>query len=218
MPAYNEAAVLSSVLSDVCSAVPARRVVVVNDGSCDATGVIAAKHGVHVVHHELNRGLGAALKSGMILAVALGAQAVVTFDADGQHKAQHVDQMIAPLLRGEADMVIGSRFLKNESMPRHRRAFNAIGNVVTWLFHGAWTSDSQSGLRAFNLHALTNLDIRANQMDVSSEFIKEAHRLRLRVAEVPIPPIYTEYSMSKGQSFMGGIRTVSKIAIRKFLH
>lgn len=217
MPAYNEAPVIGAVLAQLTQRVSPSRVIVVNDGSADATGAIAQECGVHVVHHRINRGLGAALKTGLTLAHELGAQVVVTYDADGQHDSQDVARVAAPIIENSVDMVIGSRFLQSGQMPWTRRVFNWIGNVVTWVFHGAWVSDSQSGLRAFSRDTLGRLHISANHMDVSSEFVREVHRLNLNIQEVPIKPVYTEYSLSKGQSLGGGFRTVAKIALRKFL-
>ncbi len=217
MPAYNEAAVLPLVLEDVCKNIHPQQIILVNDGSGDQTKTIAKQFGVHVLSHKVNRGLGAALKSGIILSVALGADAIVTFDSDGQHKAKDIKKITEPIKLGEADMVIGSRFLQNQSMPFHRKIFNWIGNFVTWVFYGKWVSDSQSGLRAFTSDVAQKMNIKANHMEVSSEFINEAQRLGLRLSEISIEPVYTEYSLSKGQSFVGGVKTLTKIALRKFL-
>lgn len=217
MPCFNEAPVLASVLDMVRSRVPVSNVIVVNDGSSDGSGSIAESYACHVVHHRLNRGLGAALQTGFALAQSIGAEIVVTFDADGQHHIDDVPALVGRIREGKADMVIGSRFLDRKRMPLHRRFFNWLGNCVTWLFHGAWVSDSQSGLRAFSKEALVQMRMSANTMDISSEFIREVHRLRLRVVEVPIRPVYTAYSLGKGQSFMGGVRTLTKIILRKYM-
>lgn len=213
MPCYNEGAVLASVLEHVTTHVPATSVIVVNDGSSDTSAEIARATGVHLVEHRINRGLGAALKTGIDLALALGAQVVVTFDADGQHHGEDIARL-ADAVRQGADMVIGSRNLDRQNMPWYRRVYNNLGNAVTWGMHGAWVSDSQSGLRAFRREALSRMHIRANRMDVSSEFVKEAHRLRMQLVEIPVRPVYTEYSLSKGQSFAGGVRTLVTMAIR----
>lgn len=213
IPCYNEAAVLATVLSHVTTYVPVTSVIVVNDGSTDTSGTLAREAGVHVVDHRINRGLGAALKTGIDLALALGAKTVVTFDADGQHHGGDIARLIEAI-EGGAAMVIGSRNLDRQQMPWYRRLYNNLGNVVTWGMHGAWVSDSQSGLRAFRSDALAQMRIRSNRMEVSSEFVKEAHRLRLALVEIPVRPVYTEYSLSKGQSFMGGVRTLVTMAIR----
>lgn len=216
IPAYNEATVLAGVLRDVLSVVSPHHVIVVNDGSADETGTIARDAGVRVVTHRINRGLGAALKTGLILAKRLGAECAVTFDADGQHQAADIAKISAPVLTGDADMVIGSRFLKTQDMPQIRRVFNWIGNLVTWGLHGIWVSDSQSGLRAFSKTALDQMQISANHMGISSEFVHEMHRLQLPITEISIAPVYTEYSMSKGQSLAVGVKQFFTMFVRKF--
>ncbi len=216
IPAYNEETVLEEVLTDVLAVVPAQRVIVVNDGSKDQTPAIARAAGVHVVSHRINRGLGAALKTGLQLAFEMGAECAVTFDADGQHSAKDIVRVSEPILAGNADMVIGSRFMKVQDMPQIRRVFNWIGNVVTWALHGVWVSDSQSGLRAFSKKALSQMKISANHMGISSEFVHEMHRLQLPIEEVSIAPVYTEYSMSKGQSLKVGVKQFLTMFVRKF--
>jgi len=88
---------------------------------------------------------------------------------------------------------------------------------MTWLFFGLWTTDSQSGLRGFNRRAIDTIDVRMDRMEVSSEFIKEIHERRWRLAEIGIPAIYTEYSLSKGQSFLVGVKTAAKLILRRFI-
>jgi UDP-N-acetylglucosamine---dolichyl-phosphate N-acetylglucosaminyltransferase len=213
IPCYNEAAVLAEVLSHVTTYVPATAVIVVNDGSTDDSGIIAHAAGVHVAEHRINRGLGAALKTGMDLALVLGAHTIVTFDADGQHHGADIARLVAAIEDG-AGMVIGSRNLDRQQMPWYRRVYNNLGNAVTWGVHGVWVSDSQSGLRAFRRVAIEQMRIRSNRMEVSSELVKEAHRLRLPIVEIPVRPMYSAYSLSKGQSFLGGVRTLITMAIR----
>lgn len=217
LPCYNEAPTVPKVLEEVCRVVPQEHIVVVDDGSTDHSRILAREHARHVIVHRINRGLGAALQTGVQFALAQGAQIIVTMDADGQHHAQEIPALVAPIISANAEMVIGSRFLRKQSMPLLRRVFNSIANVVTWLVHGRFVSDSQSGFRAFSRDALLRMRMRANRMDISSEFIKEAHRLQLRLIEVPITSVYTQYSLSKGQNFVGGVRTFWSMLIRKAL-
>ena len=114
-------------------------------------------------------------------------------------------------MNGEADAVIGSRFLTRQPMPIFRRVGNSFFNIITFLLFGAKTTDSQSGYRAFNKRAAESLEIRVNGMEVSSEILKEIKTKRLRLKEVPIKATYTEYSLSKGQNFMLGIKTLIKL-------
>jgi glycosyltransferase involved in cell wall biosynthesis len=168
----------------------------------------------------VNRGLGGAIGTGLAAAVRLGADAVVTMDADGQHRAQDAGRIFARLEQGDVDFVIGSRMVRSEDggrMPLRRVLFNAIGNLLTYLLFGVWVSDSQSGLRGLSRQAAETVDLRTNGMEVSSEFIKEIRERRWRVAEIGIPAIYTEYSMSKGQSFFVGVKTAAKLILRRFI-
>lgn len=215
VPAYNEGNTVGGVvrgLLPVCDAV-----LVVDDGSTDATGAAAEEAGATVVRHALNRGLGAALGTGIAAAVANAADAVVTFDADGQHKPEDVRRMVEPIAAGLAEAVIGSRLLARHKMPLARRLANWIGNALTWALFGLWVSDSQSGLRAFSRSAARQLEIRTDRMEVSSEIIKEIRRHGWRLAEVPIEPVYTEYSMSKGQGFLVGLKTAGKLVLRRLM-
>ena len=139
----------------------------------------------------------------------------VTLDADGQHNPEDIPKFVEPIKNGGVDVVIGSRFLKNEKMPLSRKIANFLGNIITFLFFGIWVSDSQSGFRAFSREALQRLNLKSSGMEISSEIIKEIKRNDLRLLEVPIKPIYTKYSMSKGQNFLEGVKTVFQLILRR---
>ena len=219
IPAYNEESTVAQVVRDAVRV--ADVVVVVDDGSRDRTSALAAEAGAIVVRHAVNRGLGGALGTGLAAAVKLGADAVVTMDADGQHRAADAARVFARLAEGNVDFVIGSRMLPSEEgagkMPIHRVLFNGVGNVLTYLLFGVWVTDSQSGLRGLSRGAAEVIDLRTNGMEVSSEFIKELRERRWRMAEISIPAIYTEYSLSKGQSFLVGVKTAAKLILRRFI-
>jgi glycosyltransferase involved in cell wall biosynthesis len=219
IPAYNEEATVAQVVREAVRAADA--VVVVDDGSRDRTAALAAEAGAIVVRHAVNRGLGGALGTGIAAAVKLGADAVVTMDADGQHRASDAGRIFARLGQGDVEFVIGSRMLPGVEgagkMPIHRVFFNAVGNALTYLLFGVWVTDSQSGLRGLSRAAAEAIDLRTNGMEVSSEFIKELRERRWRMAEIGIPAIYTEYSLSKGQSFLVGVKTAAKLILRRFI-
>lgn len=214
VPAFCEETKVGGVVSATLPFVDA--VIVVDDGSVDHTGEVARKAGAQVVRHVVNRGLGAAIGTGMAAALAAGADVIVTLDADGQHEAKELLNLVAPIARGHADVVIGSRLLTRRGMPLHRVLANHIGNIITFFLFGIFVTDSQSGFRAFSRHATQMIEIRSNRMEVSSELIAEIRRKSLRVAEVPITAIYTEYSLSKGQSFCVGLRTMYHLLLRRF--
>ncbi len=199
IPAFNEEASIKEVISDL-RAHGFENIVVIDDGSSDGTTRQAQKNKVVVIRHLTNRGLGAALGTGFEYARRSLFDAVVTFDADGQHRAKDVKRVLTPLGKGGVDVVIGSR-LKSQAgaMPLDRKVVNLLGNILTFVLYGVWTTDSQSGLRAFSRKAVECITIKTDRMEVSSEFFKEIRRNRLKFAEVPIESIYTDYSQ-KGSS------------------
>lgn len=209
VPAWNEEETVGKVLDGLRQFVD--EMVVVDDGSTDKTGDSASRRGATVVRHTLNRGLGAALKTGFVVALRREADVVVTFDADGQHAPEDVAAVVQPILRGKADAVIGTRLHDRQGMPIFRRAANFAGNIVTWVLFGVRTTDSQSGFRAFSREAASRLDLKTDRMEVSSEILAEVARLNLRLVHVPIASRYTAYSLSKGQSFTMGIRTLGRL-------
>ena len=204
IPAYNEEQTIIQAIRDL-KVHGFREIIVVDDGSGDRTAELAEGEGIVLYRHVVNRGLGVALGTGIEAALRLGAEVIVTFDADGQHLAEDVPRLVEPILGKEADVVIGSRTLDRAGMPFIRRVGNVGCNLITWAMFGVRTSDSQSGLRAFSRKAAEALDLRSNEMEVSSEIFWEIKRNDLKFQEVPIRPIYTAYSLSKGQSLLGGL-------------
>jgi len=213
IPAYNEAQTIAEVLEHTRPHVDV--MLVVDDGSSDRTAEIAHAQGALVVSHVINRGLGAAIGTGFAAAKKMNVDVVITLDADGQHDANEIPVFVKAIQNG-ADMVIGSRMLTGfKGMPWYRRVAQLLGNVVTLVLFGAWVTDSQSGFRAFNRYALDKIEIKTNRMEVSSELVAEAKRNQLALKEVPIKAIYTEYSLSKGQSFFVGVKTLVKLVLRR---
>ncbi len=225
IPAYKEETTIADVLTRTRSFVD--EMIVVNDGSPDATAEVASKNGAIVVSHVINRGLGAAIGTGFLTAQKRGADVVITLDADGQHDPSEIPKFIEAIKNG-ADVVIGSRMLRPPSpfegegrgevfhgMPWYRQAANLLGNLSTLVLFGAYVTDSQSGFRAFTKNALSKIEIKTNRMEVSSELIAEAKAHGFKIVEVPIKAIYTDYSLSKGQSFFVGIKTLLKLVLRR---
>lgn len=217
VPAYNEEKSLAGVISDLQSH-GFRNIVVVDDGSTDQTAKKAKS--VVVIRHPINRGLGAALGTGFEYAIQKDAELVVTFDSDGQHKAKDIQKIIDPVLSGYADVVIGSRMLwKKKEMPLSRLLENYVSNLATFCLYGVWATDTLSGLRAFNKKALNCIKIKTQRMEVSNEFFKEIRRNKLKYFEVPLEPVYTDYSMessSQGQFPAREIRLGVTMILRLF--
>ena len=215
IPAFNEAKSIQKVIRDVKTVVP--DVIVIDDGSSDGTADLARSEGALVYQHILNRGLGGALGTGLVAALRQKADCIVTFDADGQHLPQDIMRMVQLIAEGKADVVIGSRLKEFQKMPFRRRLYNDVANIITLMLFGMRTTDSQSGLRAFSRESAKKIRLRTNKMEVSSEFMKEIYTHRLRFVEIPIKPIYTQYSMSKGQNFFVGIKTLIRLIVLRFM-
>ncbi len=214
IPAYNEETTIAEVLKGTRDFVD--EVVVVDDGSTDRTAQIARVQGAVVVSHVINRGLGAAIGTGFEMAKKRNAEVVVTLDADGQHDPSEINKFVHAIEKG-ADVVIGTRMKTRVGMPWYRQVAQILGNLTTFVLFGAWVSDSQSGYRAFTEFALSKIELQTNRMEVSSEIIAETKRNKLVLKEVPIKAIYTEYSLSKGQGFFVGIKTLVKLVLRRIM-
>lgn len=216
IPAYNEESSIGRVIKGLKKE-GYRRIIVVDDGSDDRTSAIARSEGVLVYRHSLNRGLGGALGTGIKAALQNNADIIVTFDADGQHDPKEIKRLIQPIRDGKADFVVGSRLKDPKGMPWIRRMGNWGFNIITLVLFGVWTTDSQSGFRAMSGKAAEMIRIRTNRMEVSSEFFTEIRRNRLRYAEVPIKAIYTDYSMTKGQSSLNAFKILVKLILRRLM-
>ena len=217
IPAFNE----SRVIFEVLKALPRRLkgvssvdIVVIDDGSLDTTFKEAKKAGVNIVRHSLNRGLGAAIKTGFSWAREQNADIVVTFDADGQHDPADIPKLINPIIFKKADLVIGSRFRSKQRIPTDRLFINWFANFATFILYGVYCSDSQSGMRAFSQKAINLIDFKADRMEFSSEILLEAKRNKLKVAEIPIKAVYTNYSRLKGQKNLNAIPVFARFLIR----
>jgi glycosyltransferase involved in cell wall biosynthesis len=220
IPAYNEAATIGDVIRQILAVeMPGieKEIIVVDDGSSDQTAAIARSEGAVPIRHLVNRGVGGALATGIETALRRDADWIVTCDADGQHSPSDIMRLIEPIRSGLADVVIGSRMADPGGMPWTRRIANRLANVITSVLFGIRTTDSQSGLRAFSRSAARRIRITANRYEALSEIIAEIHRHRLRLMEVPIRVIYTDYSLSKGQGFGVGLKTLFRLLLSKFL-
>ena len=218
VPAFNEEKTVSQIIEGIAER--GYNVILVNDGSRDKTLNLAIEskrkypNQIFVVSHVINRGLGAALKTGMVVALNKGAEYIVTFDADGQHEIADIPKVCKPLQDGEADVVIGARPF--EDMPISKSFANYIMNALTLIFYGRNVKDSQSGLRAFTAHAADVINIVSRGYGVSSEFIKEISDKKLRLAEVTITTIYTPETQNKGTDAIVGLKILTKMVIDLF--
>lgn len=208
IPVFNEEQVISSVISSVRKQ-GFKNIIVVDDGSSDGTYVSARNAGAIVLKHALNRGKGAAVKTGIEAAKILGASSIITMDGDGQHKATDIARILKPLSKG-SDVVLGTRMKNPKGMPFLRTLANTAANIATWMFYGLWVTDSQCGFRAYSARAMEEIRTTTDRYEYDSEVIREMARRRLTFAEVPIEATYTTYSLGKKekQSFANGILTL----------
>lgn len=219
VPAFNEEATIKMVIDELKKQKIwglKKEIVVINDGSVDSTAKIAHRENATVISHVINRGLGAALSTGLKYVKKNKFDIAITFDADGQHKAKDLERLIKPILKNKADIVIGARQFNKEGMPIDRKIINTFANIITYILFNVLVSDSQSGLRAFSNKAIQLIEIRTNRMEVSSELLRQAKVKKLKVKEIPISAIYTNYSKIKGQKNINAINILMKMLIYKF--
>jgi glycosyltransferase involved in cell wall biosynthesis len=210
IPCYNEESSVGPVVLQ--SSVYADNVTVVDDGSDDRTAEIARQAGADVIVHRINKGKGAGVRSAFCYAKNRGADILVLIDGDGQHRPDQIPLLVEPILKGEADLVNGSRFLEKycHQMPGYRR----IGlKVLTWATNatsGTRITDSQSGFRAFSRNTFDAFTFSRNGMGVESEMIIDAAAAGLRIKEVPIDVRYdvdgsTFHPVAHGFSVLGSV-------------
>ncbi len=205
VPAFNEQEVIEGVVRDLLRF--SVLVVVIDDGSTDDTAKVARDAGAVVVSHLLNRGQGAAIQTGLEFCLSDGAQIIVTFDADGQHRAEDVARLVEPIVQGRADVVLGSRFLGSaESITLVRKVVLKIGVYLTRLLSGTRLTDVHNGVRAFSASAASRIRLTQDRMAHASQIIDQIVAERLRFQEIPVEIRYTEYSTGKGQGTGGAVR------------
>lgn len=191
IPALNAATSLPAVLASVALTVPSASVIVVDDGSSDATSAIAAQLGVMVVHHSENRGKGAALQSGFDAALKVGHwNALVTMDADGQHAPEDLVHLIHEWHQSGADIVLGDRSIIGTKMPWARRLSNAITSFLVSARTGVRVPDSQCGYRLISRHVLELVRMRSTGFEAETGFLIAAARHGFRISSARVQTIY----------------------------
>jgi glycosyltransferase involved in cell wall biosynthesis len=214
IPAYNEEQTICEVVASVPKTIPGIDkivTIVVNDGSRDQTSSQATICATHVINHAINLGAGAATISAFEAVKKIKADICITIDGDAQHDPKDIAKLIKPIVEGRADVVLGTRMLNTEGMPKFKILGNWIMNVVTFLVFHRWTTDSQSGMRAISLKALKRMKFNSTGYEICSELIGEVQRNQLKMIELPIRTIYTDYSKMKGQDFLNAINIFTRI-------
>ena len=187
----------------------ADKIIVCNDGSTDLTSKIAEELGVTVINHEKNLGYGAAIRSIFLKSKDLDGDVLVTFDADGQHRIEDVDKVINPIINGESDLVIGSRFLdeSKKEVPQYRKVGIKVITKITNATIKKQLTDSQSGFRAYSKKVLNELNPSELGVGISTEILIKASAKNFRISEVPITNTYngdtsTHNPISHGSSVL----------------
>ena len=190
IPAYNEEKNIAKIIVELKKTVD--QIIVCDDGSDDSTSMIAKSLGVIVINHPKNLGYGSAIKSIFLKAKEINADILVTVDADGQHRTQDITKVIEPIKKGDADLIIGSRFLgvSEEKIPEYRKIGIKIITKVTNSSLKNKITDSQSGFRAYSKKVISELNVSDMGMGISTEILIKSSSLGFRIAEVPIKILY----------------------------
>ena len=207
LPAYNEEKNLANIINQLKKITD--NIIVCNDGSSDQTGPIAEKIGAIVVNHPKNMGYGASIRSIFTKFMEVDGDILVTFDADGQHRIEDIQKVTEPIIKNEADIVIGSRFLEKDQqeVPVYRKlGIKTITNLTNTTL-GSKITDAQSGFRAYSRYVFPDIVPSEHGMGVSTEILIKASKNDFRIKEVPIKILYqgetsTHHPVSHGASVM----------------
>ncbi len=190
-------------------------IILIDDCSLDKTYEKAKKEKIHLLKHEVNRGQGASLKTGIDYALQQNADIIVTFDADGQHNPGEIKRLIEPIKKKNVEVTLGSRFLGKSNVPFIKRFILKGGVFFTWIFSGIKLTDTHNGFRALSRKAAQNIEIKHDRMEHASEIIDQIAKKKIKYIEVPVTIKYSEYSKKKGQSVFNSINIVVKLILRK---
>ncbi|MEJ5928117.1 glycosyltransferase family 2 protein [Corynebacterium sp. H128] len=212
IPCYNEGSVIQEVIENARKTFP--NIVAVNDGSADDSAARIHAAGAHLVNHPVNLGQGAAIQTGVEYArMQPGAEYFVTFDADGQHQVKDVVAMLQRLRAEPVDIIVGTRFgrprKEDDQVPLIKRIVLKTVVLLSSRTRRLGLSDAHNGLRVFNKKVATELNLRMNGMSHASEFVATMDEKKWRVSEHPVDILYTEYSLSKGQSLINGVNILA---------
>lgn len=206
IPCYNEAAVICQTVIQVLDA--GYDVAVIDDGSDEDVFQQLEGLPIHYLKHAVNLGQGAALQTGMEYALSQGIEIVVHFDADGQHQAEDIGNMIEPVHTGQVDVVLGSRFMNPhhvKTIPFKRKLLLQMARYTNLLFAGLWLTDAHNGFRALNRNAMQTIRITENGMGHAIEILQQINTHKLKYCERPTRVVYTDYSKKKGQSLWNAV-------------
>jgi len=215
IPMYNDEKMILNVIKDLNKA-GYHNIVVVDDGSKDNGYEVVKKNTDAIItRHIINRGQGAALQTGMEVAIDRGAKYIVHFDSDGQHDVKDLDHMLETLIKGKYDIVLGSRFIQENKIPLKKRIILRLGIIFTFLLSQIWLTDVHNGLRVMTAQTAKKLDLQHDRMEHASEILDKVKSLNLKYKEVPVTIHYTDYSQAKGQKISNSINIAIKLISSK---
>lgn len=201
IPVYNESKVIADVIEELK---PYKyNIVVIDDGSTDnSLDILKSFKCIYILHHIVNLGQGAAIQTGITWSLKCHAKYIVTFDSDGQHPAEEIENIVQILASGKADVVLGSRFLNdnlNSGIPKIKRIVLKAATAFTRISCGINVTDTHNGFRGFTSLAAKHIKITQNRMSHASQILSQIAQHNLKYIEYPVTISYTEYSMAKGQ-------------------
>ena len=205
VPVFNEEKKIKSVVSELQKVF--KNIITVNDGSSDATQEILESLDVTVLNHSINLGQGAAISTGFKYIQDLNsAEAVVTFDADGQHSIEDAQAFAKEILLCDEEIIFGSRFIRNKAnIPFIKKIALSIVVMFTNRLSRINLSDAHNGLKAIKKDSLKKIDITIDGFGFESQIIHEVSKKNITYKEMPTNTIYTSYSKNKGQKLINGL-------------
>lgn len=215
VPGFNEALVIRQTIETILA--KNYSVVVVDDASADNTRKALLGLPVYYIRHLSNLGQGAAIRTGMELALKKNAEYLVTFDADGQHDVNDIEKMIALLQQEKVDIVFGSRFLEGAATNVHksRKIVLKTARLINYLASGILLSDANNGLRAMTREAALKMQITENRSSHNAQVQNLVKKYGLKYAECPVNISYSDYSKKKGLRNINSIRILYDLILYK---
>lgn len=197
VPVYNGEKNIRNVIVRLSQQMPIKQIVVVNDGSTDETKKELERfEDIIYIHHDVNRGKGAALRSGILYALEQQCEFIITLDSDGQHDPREIPKFIKAAQDTKADIILGSRMTHLTSMPFHRILSNKITSYLVSRRIKCHVKDSQSGFRLFRAEFFNNVTLKCNYFDFETEVLLKAGRKGYKIRHIDITTIYPQNNAS----------------------
>lgn len=214
IPAYNEEKKIGPIIKEIIN--NNWEVVVIDDASSDDTINVSLASGARVLSHFINRGQGAALKTGIEYALSKGYESVVFFDADGQMMVSEIKKFANLLSTGEFDVILGSRFIgRVENIPFAKEIVLKMALVFSRLLTGLKLTDVHNGFQGWNRSGLEKISLIQDRQAYASEILNEIAGKKLKYKEIPVTIKYTDYSKGKGQSIFNAVNILWDLIIKK---